>query len=329
MAAGSWFADLHYTSANQLAIVDSFGPTHQMVRYVYDGLGRLAEVRNASGSTVLTRFYYDGANLVHQTDGSGGEAVSYQWANGRLLSQQQEIGGSAKSLWYISDVLGNVRGIVDQEPGHELVAHYMYDAFGNVLESSFENLPVPNPFRYRGTLGYRHLMDVYDNPVSNVTSSLCLAGARVYHTGIGRWLQEDPILGITGDPMSFNRYLYCNANPVDNSDPLGLSHHFAPMNLVFSGYWDCIQQLGENPFVQNLDWIGFVGLGYVHLGLARAVGGGVVRTLVEPHTGYWGGPFTWYVCIGLSNQGVDNPMPDTINRPGYPPGWPRDFDRVP
>jgi hypothetical protein len=47
--------------------------------------------------------------------------------------------------------------------------------------------------------------------------------ARVHHTGVGRWLQEDPLLGNPGDLMSFNRYLYVNANPVDYSDPTGLA----------------------------------------------------------------------------------------------------------
>jgi hypothetical protein len=35
-------------------------------------------------------------------------------------------------------------------------------------------------------------------------------------------LQEDPVVGITDDPMSFNRYLYCDAGPVDNVDPSGM-----------------------------------------------------------------------------------------------------------
>jgi RHS repeat-associated protein len=48
------------------------------------------------------------------------------------------------------------------------------------------------------------------------------AGARAYDSGTGRWLQEDPIVGIKSDPMSFNRYLYCSADPVNNSDPSGL-----------------------------------------------------------------------------------------------------------
>jgi hypothetical protein len=35
-------------------------------------------------------------------------------------------------------------------------------------------------------------------------------------------LQEDPIVGDTYEPLSFNRYLYCEASPADNVDPTGL-----------------------------------------------------------------------------------------------------------
>jgi RHS repeat-associated protein len=50
--------------------------------------------------------------------------------------------------------------------------------------------------------------------------------ARVHHTGVGRWLTEDPLLGNLGDPMSFNRYVYVNGNPVDYSDPSGLATYY-------------------------------------------------------------------------------------------------------
>jgi RHS repeat-associated protein len=91
-------------------------------------------------------------------------------------------------------------------------------AWGTEASTSFDNLTVKNPLRYRGSQGYLHLY----GPDACRGWSLYLAGARVYHTGVGRWLQEDPLLGNPGDPMSFNRYLYTNANPVDNSAPTGL-----------------------------------------------------------------------------------------------------------
>jgi len=59
-------------------------------------------------------------------------------------------------------------------------------------------------------------------PQQEVSYALYNAGARTYNTNTGRWLQEDPLLGIPTDPMSFNRYLYCNADPVNNTDPTGL-----------------------------------------------------------------------------------------------------------
>jgi RHS repeat-associated protein len=115
------------------------------------------------------------------------------------------------------DFLGNVVGLLNNS--NTLVAKYVYDAWGTEASTSFDNLTVKNPLRYRGSQGYLHLY----GPDACRGWSLYLAGARVYHTGVGRWLTEDPLLGNSGDPMSFNRYLYTNANPVDYSDPSGLA----------------------------------------------------------------------------------------------------------
>jgi RHS repeat-associated protein len=131
---------------------------------------------------------------------------------GEPLSQIQ--GGN--TYWYVLDALGNVVGLVNNS--NTLVAKYVYDAWGTEASTSFDNLTVKNPLRYRGSQGYLHLY----GPDACRGWSLYLAGARVYHTGVGRWLSEDPLLGNPGDPMSFNRYLYTNANPVDYSDPSGL-----------------------------------------------------------------------------------------------------------
>jgi RHS repeat-associated protein len=117
------------------------------------------------------------------------------------------------------DFLGNVVGLLNNS--NTLVAKYVYDAWGTEASTSFDNLTVKNPLRYRGSQGYLHLY----GPDACRGWSLYLAGARVYHTGVGRWLTEDPLLGNLGDPMSFNRYLYVNANPVDYSDPSGLQRY--------------------------------------------------------------------------------------------------------
>jgi hypothetical protein len=60
------------------------------------------------------------------------------------------------------------------------------------------NLDIENPLRYRANSGEFFLLP----PQQEVTSALYDAGARTYNTGTGRWLQEDPFVGISGDPMT-------------------------------------------------------------------------------------------------------------------------------
>src|SRR5207253_817647 len=45
--------------------------------------------------------------------------------------------------------------------------------------------------------------------------------ARYYDTTLGRFASTDPLQGSLTQPLSLNRYLYANSNPVSNVDPSG------------------------------------------------------------------------------------------------------------
>lgn len=82
---------------------------------------------------------------------------------------------------------------------------YDYDAFGVLLASSGST---PNAYRYAGepldpNVGFYYLR------------------ARWYDHATGRFTSTDPQQGNVFDPVSLHRYLYANANPVDNRDPSG------------------------------------------------------------------------------------------------------------
>lgn len=89
-----------------------------------------------------------------------------------------------------------------------------------------------SPLRYRASSGYMFLVE----PQQAVRYALYNAGVRTYNTDTGRWLQEDPIVGIPTDPMSFNRYLYCNADPINKEDPSGLSYSASGAARAPAGY---------------------------------------------------------------------------------------------
>ncbi|MEH7353852.1 RHS repeat-associated core domain-containing protein [Neobacillus drentensis] len=68
-----------------------------------------------------------------------------------------------------------------------------------------------NPFRYVGKFGVQ-----YDN-----NTKLYFMGWRDYDAKIGRFLVADEYEGEDTNPISFNRYLYAESDPVNNIDPDG------------------------------------------------------------------------------------------------------------
>jgi hypothetical protein len=46
--------------------------------------------------------------------------------------------------------------------------------------------------------------------------------ARFYDPTLGRFVSRDPLAGAIGNPLNLHRYIYGNADPVNNTDPTGL-----------------------------------------------------------------------------------------------------------
>ena len=68
-----------------------------------------------------------------------------------------------------------------------------------------------NPYRFAGAWGYRDDGD----------AGLFDVGARYYDPAVGRWTSADKWLGDLYRPLSLNRYLYCEDEPVNHVDPSG------------------------------------------------------------------------------------------------------------
>jgi RHS repeat-associated protein len=103
----------------------------------------------------------------------------------------------------ITDHLGSVRLVVDSTSG-AVVQRMDYDSFGNV---TLDTNPGFQPFGFAGGL--------YDPD-----TKLVRFGARDYDAEAGRWTAKDPIGFVSGDT---NLYRYVRNNPLNSSDPLGLT----------------------------------------------------------------------------------------------------------
>ena len=76
-------------------------------------------------------------------------------------------------------------------------------------------------------------------PVSGLTDM----GVRSYSASAGRFSTPDSVLGSTTSPVSFNRFLYADASPVNATDPTG-----------YWPTWDQIRQTAANGLLAAADW---------------------------------------------------------------------------
>jgi RHS repeat-associated protein len=101
-----------------------------------------------------------------------------------------------------TDGLGSVREVTSGSGA--IVATYQTDAFGNPLATggSFSQ-----PFQFAGQQA---------DP-----TGLYNLRARLYDPNIGRFMQQDPLLGSLSSPLTLNRYTYADDNPATLVDPAG------------------------------------------------------------------------------------------------------------
>jgi RHS repeat-associated protein len=189
------------------------------VSYEYDYLGRRM-LRD--DQTTVTRYLYDGWNCIAEyTEETDEEEVTYthqrSYVWGLDLSQSPQgaggVGGllsiveaGATTRYYPAyDGNGNVSEYVN-ESGTE-VAHFEYDPFGNLTETSYADDFNSLSFTYKFST----------KPQDSVTG-LYYYGYRYYDPVTGRWPSRDPIEEAGG----MNLYGFVGNDGVNRIDRLGL-----------------------------------------------------------------------------------------------------------
>ncbi len=126
--------------------------------------------------------------------------------------------------WYYfqQDHEGSVTHLTDWTGA--IIERYRYDAFGA------PTIYAPNwTVRTGSSYGNRFLFTgrEYDGAWANYEYR-----ARVYHSGLGRFMSEDPKLFDAGD---YNLFRYCHNDPIDFTDSMGLEINFAQTGAPVSG----------------------------------------------------------------------------------------------
>jgi RHS repeat-associated protein len=117
-----------------------------------------------------------------------------------LVSQKR---GTAESF-YLVDGLGSTRGLTNS--AGTLTDSYTYDAFGNLVGSAGST---SNSYLFAG------------EQLDAATGDYYLR-QRFYDAGTGRFTRRDTYEGDTFSPITLNKYVYGNGNPVNYTDPSGL-----------------------------------------------------------------------------------------------------------
>ena len=144
--------------------------------------------------------------LMEIDPADGSIQKTYIYANSQIIAQHDG-DHSAPRYFYLHDRLGSVRQIIDCDG--DVVRHYTYKPFGEVLESSHEPQATSNSFLFTG--------QYYDDEIDEYHLR-----ARQYFPRIARFTSRDPIQGKFEEPLTLHRYLYCRNNPLNRVDPSGL-----------------------------------------------------------------------------------------------------------
>ena len=114
-------------------------------------------------------------------------------------------GATFDTYYYVLNLHGDVVKLI-QANGH-VVAHYTYDAWGNV--SSSGRLAEINPLRYRGYY--------YDNE-----TGFYYLQSRYYDPANRRFINADGLISSNWSFSGLNMFAYCENDPVGRSDPSGI-----------------------------------------------------------------------------------------------------------
>ncbi len=225
-----------YDAQNRLIALDHMA-LNVHIRQHYDPLNRMV-ARDNNG--VITTYVWDNWNLLEERKGNGAIKRCYLYGAGQNELLQAYEGGFYAKLWYWQDGRGNTAA-VSGDAGF-LVERYRYDLAGTPSFYDANNISQASAndtrFLFAGSL-YQPETGLYD--MRN----------RFYHPTLSRFLQTDP-LGLQLEGMKpsaaaaaffpegqapekfgsteLNLYRYCHNDPVNHTDPMGLTIEYDYQN---------------------------------------------------------------------------------------------------
>ncbi len=182
-----------YNSANQLSSVNS--GQSSVVSYRYNGMGDRLQQTTGGQTTTFTMDLNMGLAQVLD-DGTN----TYLYGNGRITQTS-----GTNTQYFLGDALGSVRQMTDATGTITLAQNY--DPYGNPIIS----------------VGAAHTSYGFDGEATDAATGLVYLRSRFYAPSMGRFLNRDTWSGNANQPLSYNKWAYVYGNPINLSDPTGMS----------------------------------------------------------------------------------------------------------
>jgi RHS repeat-associated protein len=216
--------------------------------YVYDGNGlRVAKKSGANsdctGGTVTKLYWRSIArDALAETDGSGNTLNEYVFFAGRRIASRD---GSGHIFYWFADQLGSTRTITTGSGPGQTPGQLCYDAdftpYGQEISYTSRLQTTACPPSYKFTGYERDPETAYGAGDTGID----YAFARYYSSRLGRFLSTDPLGGSIGDLQSHNAYAYTRNNPLNSTDPSGMTD--CPQGKTCWDLWDFGFWNGRSP----------------------------------------------------------------------------------
>lgn len=242
---------LGYDAANRVISADVGGVG--TATYAYDGEGRRTQKTLTQGSQA-TDYLYSGDTLIAEYDGSG--ALLKRYIPGVGVDESAVIygysGGSLSVVRYVhADPQGSIIALTTSSGA--LSERYRYGPYGEVHDGG--DLPSAgySPFRYTGQYW-------------DAETGLYYYKARYYSAAMGRFVSPDPV----GYDAGTNLYAYVGNDPLNFTDPLGLSSE-STANSVSNDNWSVLAFVAPAAKVAGRTVVVTVGSAFAAFTAAAAV----------------------------------------------------------
>ncbi len=196
----SWTLTWDYE--NRLTRIEkSKGAETQTVSFKYDPFGRRIEKKLTTTTKTITWTYvYEGDDIAAEIETDGTTTTKTYYTHGQNIDEHLAMERNNSFYYYHADGIGSVTALTDAN--RSTVQRYSYDSFGKLTpQTSFKNSYTFTGREYDPQTGLYYYRARYYDPVE------------------GRFISKDPI-GYTG---GINVFAYVQNNPVNRTDPAGLS----------------------------------------------------------------------------------------------------------